>query len=216
VITARRSSPLIELASRALGTTTVISTTRTVSDGGFIPVESTLVLADLISKALEKQTSNTRLLFDSAVSHHERFTRGPAVSAGTEKYHVVTSTWATPAGVDFETRMTEAGLCTPSLTDPWNFAHGRYMPLFQGRREAVIMMSVKGEELEMERIARLCGDSFQYGIIVAPDSQYAGAIYCMVRSMLLVEHICSSKGIDPASPAIPESGNALYEARDLT
>src|SRR5882672_1984825 len=54
VITARRSSPLIELASRALGTTTVISTTRTVSDGGFIPVESTLVLADLISKALEK------------------------------------------------------------------------------------------------------------------------------------------------------------------
>jgi D-arabinose 5-phosphate isomerase GutQ len=215
VITARLSSPLIELASGFLKTTTVVSTGRSVSQGGFIPVESTLVLASLIARTLGKLTQKSVSLFSEAAADHERFTKEHCLSAETDRYHVISSRWASPAGMDFETRMTEAGFSVSAVTDPWNFAHGRYMPLFQGGREAAIMMSVAKEQVELERIAGLCRNSFPCGLIVARESQWEGALYCIIRSMLLVGHICGLKGIDPSSPNIPRPGNMVYEGTDL-
>jgi len=214
LVTIKSASPLLDLASRHLDNTTVICASKQFRMGGFIPVESTLVLMCLAAKIFGIKEIDIEPLFDTATADHDRLVNSCRWNKDICTYYVVTSRWGSPAAFDFETRMTEAGFSVASVTDAWNFEHGRYLPLFGQQGRMAVIMSVQGEHSEGERIARVCRGAFPCCLISAPQPEIPGAIYCVIRSMLLVGDFCELQGVDPAVPQIPSAGNMLYEGTD--
>lgn len=215
IVTTKQSSPLIDFAMKHLDTTMVICSEYQVPSGGFIPVESTLLLACLITalpSAAPLEMTAGEGIFKSARLDHENAASSLREPMRETIFNIVCSNWGSPGALDFQTRMAESGFASTVCTDPWNFAHGRYMPFVTcAERQFPISVFVAGEAPAFERIKLSpLGRAFHLCALSAPISGFWGAVYCILRSMLMVELIVGALGIDPATPEIPGWGNALY------
>ncbi len=211
VVTTNPESSLVELANRASKLATVLHPDTVIDEGGFVPVESTLSLALLLRRLpFLRVRSEPRCIemFSQARLAHARSIK--SVLHNPAQYHVLCSVWGRAACQDFETRVLESGFPAISVSDPLNFVHGRYMPFVRNTvHQVAISFSVYGESVDFSAIERL-RKKLALNSICAPYPRYWGAMYCMIRSMLLMEAVASFQGIDPANPRNPQWGARLY------
>jgi len=180
---------------------------------GFIPVVPSLALATQVralhSSANQDPPQGHEDLFAQAKRDDERDFSTVQLRRG-EHLTVVCTKWAQAAALDIQTRITESGLIPPLICDPWNFAHGRYMPVAAGRSR-LIALGTQRDSVGLREILDVIPLSAVITTIIAPDDGFIGGLYCLIRAMLVVGRITSFYGIDPATPSMPEWGTALYK-----
>jgi hypothetical protein len=83
------------------------------------------------------------------------------------------------------------------------------------KTNVLVTACVDGEDREFEWLNSVCS-GIKVIAIVAPYPKFSGAVYSLFRSMLLVDAVTASKGVDPAVPIVPAWGHVLYEGRERT
>lgn len=210
IVTLDADSTLARRARNYLSSTRVLSVPRP-PIGGFVPVESTLAMACMLpatSSVAIPMPPGRYGLFAKAREDHE-VDVGRLGCRLKQHMSVICTDWARAAGQDLETRITEAGLPSPSVSDPWNFGHGRYLQI-AGKECFAVTMTVLGESQIMGHLRAHVPPSSLTCEIFAPIEGFWGGIYCLIRSMLLVGTICAERGIDPALPTVPCWGDELF------
>lgn len=186
---------------------------RAAIPSGFIPVLHPLSLALLIPQIVQTDdldSQTKRQLFDLAIEDDDRDAQR-VHGALPQHVTVVCTPWAEAAALDYETRIMESGLTPPTLCDPWNFCHGRYMPIALGR-SVLAFFCTKGERNVLKPIHCQVPSHSVMLDVVSPANGYWGGIYCLMRSILWTARVALAEGIDPAMPSIPGWGDALYNA----
>jgi|GEM_PF-2770243 len=181
------------------------------NDEGFIPVVPALMLAMLVRFlqrdpiSLPDQTKN---LFVAALEEADKECCSPS-QPWSRNITIVCTRWAKPGARDLATRIAESGLVPPLIYDAWNFYHGAYMPV-AFERTKLLLMSVGRESAQLDNVRTHTPDRYVLADICAPDDGFCGGLYCVISSMVLTQKITLSHGVDPANPAIPAWGDALY------
>jgi hypothetical protein len=209
-------SPTSELARRARTVSSLAQliypdTSLESRDNGFIPVLPTLALSSLVAFLFNDLTGARFSLEDIFTTEGLRDCDHLQTTDPEWKGHltILCTKWAEAGARDLETRMMESGLIPPTVCDPWNFGHGRYMPIATGASRAVLM-SVPEDRPGIKIIRQQLPSKMLLADVVAPQGGLWGGIYCIVWSMGFIGRLAALHGIDPAVPAVPPWGDAFY------
>jgi hypothetical protein len=183
-----------------------------VPNGGFVPVAST-VATFLWSAALFGGTSMESLCtaFELGVSAEGDHALPAGVTA-TGPILVACAPWAEPAVRDFETRIVESGIGAVSWTDPWNLAHGRYMPLARHSGGLLVLCGSAADHDAIVNVNAVVGRYVSSVVICAPTIGVLATSYCLGALIELHCRLASHLGLDPANPNNPEWGRQLYDS----
>lgn len=117
-----------------------------------------------------------------------------------------------PAGIDLESKFTEAALGHVQVSDFRNFAHGRHHWLAKRSGEsAILALSALSDVHLAEKTLGLLPDVPKVHLQV-PDGP-AGALAALVAALQLVAFAGAGRGIDPGRPGVPTFGRRIYHLR---
>lgn len=129
------------------------------------------------------------------------------------EYRVLASGWAVPAALDLQSRVSEGGLGTASVTDFRNFADGRLHGLARRLERSTVVSLRDPEAAEVaERTLEALPPALARAILETPLDGPAGAIDLLVRVLRFAGAVGARAGVDPARPEVPEFGRTLYDA----
>ena len=121
--------------------------------------------------------------------------------------------WATPAATDLESRWSEAGFGTVTVTDARNFAHGRHSGLVRRMADTAVVGIVTGDDATLvERTLGQLPRAAHPTLLRTPLSGEVGALDLLVSVIRLAGAVGQRVGVDPGRPAVPAFGRALYHA----
>jgi len=216
VVTSKRNSSLVRLAQANLANTGVFGPMSESRRGGFIPVESSMTMASLlllIRYASSSVPDEVVDILSLAKQDHENAMKSLSLEHIRE-VNIVATLFGKPAAQDVETRLQESGLAVSTITDPWNFGHGRYMMVACGEsRQLLVMIYTPDEKDASLHVLSCIPKSVSTYVISAPQTGLLGSLYCLYRSMLLVGALGIAKKMDPAKLEVPAWGDSLYEGR---
>ena len=116
-----------------------------------------------------------------------------------------------PAAVDFESKLTEAGLSGVRLADYRNFGHGRHHWLAKhAETSAVIAICSKQDTQLAQRTLRLLPANIPSATIGVPHIGPASALAAVAMVIEAVELAGRARSIDPGRPGVPHFGSRLY------
>lgn len=125
---------------------------------------------------------------------------------------VLCSAATMPAGIDLESKFTEAALGHVQATDFRNFAHGRHHWLAKRASEsAVLAISTSTDRTIADRTLALLPDVPTVHLKV--QDGLLGALSAMVSVLDLVGRVGVARGIDPGRPGVPDFGRKIYHLR---
>lgn len=214
IFTTTKNSSLTRLAKTQSNDTYVIYPTRPTPKDGFLAVNSVIAISGLIV-SLEQKLFGTN--YDSAISpvtqaiqdHKKEF-----INFKNGTFQIISSDWGYPAGLDFEARLAESGVGNCFLTDPRNFGHGRFIWLERKKSSTtVVFFYSKITRSFIMRYAQLLPDSIPSLFIEAPFSNIIGSIYCIVRSILIVQDLALKQQVNPGKPEVPEWGRKIHSIK---
>ncbi len=122
--------------------------------------------------------------------------------------------WALPAATDLESKWSEVGFGSVTVTDIRNFAHGRHHGLARRMSETVVLglATADEERLLAETLARL-PPSASSALIRTSLAGPSGALDLIAAIVRLTNAVGRAQGVDPGRPHVPPFGRALYHAR---
>jgi fructoselysine-6-P-deglycase FrlB-like protein/hydroxymethylpyrimidine pyrophosphatase-like HAD family hydrolase len=121
------------------------------------------------------------------------------------------SGWATAAAVDLESKWSELGFGSVTVTDSRNFAHGRHHGLSRRLNDTLVLGLATSDDpgLVDETLKRLPTEAHR-ALVRSPLAGEAGAIDLLMRVIKLTGAVGAAAGIDPGRPTVPSFGRALY------
>ena len=123
------------------------------------------------------------------------------------------SDWAVPAAIDLESKWSEIGFGSVTVTDPRNFAHGRHHGLSRRFREALVLGMSAGEECDvLEQTLDVLPARAHKETLISPLREEAGALDLLIRVFLLAGAVGQRARIDIGQPRVPAFGRLLYHA----
>ena len=122
--------------------------------------------------------------------------------------------WAVPAALDFESKWSECGFGSVTVTDERNFAHGRHYGLSRRLKETLVLgFATAGEAAITKRtLARLPSEA-KRGLLATDLAGPIGALDLIAAVIRLAGAAGQRVGLDPGQPKVPTFGRALYRAR---
>jgi len=128
-------------------------------------------------------------------------------------YRVLAAGWATPAAVDFESKISESGLGSVSVTDYRNFAHGRHHGVSRrfDKTTVIALQSPEVTTIVARTLNVLPADLSQLRLETSLTGP-AGAIDLLVQVYHFIGALGTRAGIDPGRPSVPAFGRKLYHA----
>ena len=213
VFTVTANSTLVRLAKSIPDQAVVIYPKVPTPKDGFLAVNSIVAMACVVGQ-LEQSLFGQEKLEDSPVAtafkdHQENIAfikelkHGPSIQ-------IIASEWGIPAGHDLETRLAESGVSPCFLTDPRNFAHGRFIWLETYRDSFVVLFGTSQSKPFMKRFIKALPEFITPYYICAPYEGLYGAVYCLTRSILIFSELAKAKALDPGRPIVPEWGRKLH------
>ncbi|MCC6133022.1 MAG: sucrose-6-phosphate hydrolase [Acidobacteria bacterium] len=181
---------------------------------GFLATNSLLALSVLLSRAYS-ECAGANVHFPPSL--HDIVDPLPTDAAcralvQRETLVVLCSAATLPAGIDLESKFTEAALGHVQATDFRNFAHGRHHWLAKRAREsAVLAISTAADRGIAERTLALLPDVPVMHLSVQDGP--LGAVGAMVSVLDLVGRVGVARGIDPGRPGVPDFGRKIYHLR---
>jgi hypothetical protein len=123
------------------------------------------------------------------------------------------SGWATAAAFDLESKWSEIGFGTVTVTDARNFAHGRHYGLSQRLEHTLVLGLVTHHDAStLERTLKRLPRTACTAVLHTSLDNEAGAIDLLAQVIRLTGQIGARRGIDPGRPSVPAFGRALYRA----
>lgn len=216
IFTATERSKLVKLAKSHSSEARVIYPNCKTPQDGFLAVNSTVAMSCLVAKFQDYVWGQGNLVdspIDTAVSDHQKQCSNVQDITGYTA-HIISAGWGAAAGLDFEARMAESGLAPCFLTDPRNFGHGRFLWLEKQLDKSLILFLYNNDSKSLiNRIDKLIPVGVEKFKICAPFQGVQGAIYCLVRSILLFGEFAKYSDSDPGMPFVPEWGKKLHRLK---
>lgn len=123
--------------------------------------------------------------------------------------------WSTPAALDLESKMHEAGICSVQLADYRNFAHGRHFWLAKHPNTCVVAISTGDEaEIAESTLRVLPKQIFSTSISTEERGPIAG-VELIVRVFDFVGKMARTRNQDPGKPRVPPYGRKIYHLETL-
>lgn len=181
---------------------------------GFLATNSLLALSILLSRAYS-ECAGANVRFPPALDDLvDSFSTDAAFEALVQRdtLLVLCSAATLPAGIDLESKFTEAALGHIQATDFRNFAHGRHHWLAKRAREsAILAVSTAADRGIADRTLALLPDVPKVHIKVQDGP--LGAVSAMVSVIRLAGRVGVARGIDPGRPGVPDFGRKIYHLR---
>lgn len=122
--------------------------------------------------------------------------------------------WSQPAGIDLESKFTEAALGNVSISDYRNFGHGRHYWLAKHYNNTGVLTFVDEETKEIsERTFELIPSDIPVLQLFANYGGPVGSLAHLCTVLYIVKVAGNLKGIDPGRPGVPQFGRRLYYVR---
>ncbi|KUO77846.1 MAG: hypothetical protein APF81_05895 [Desulfosporosinus sp. BRH_c37] len=216
VFTVTANSALIRLAKSKPDQSVVIYPKVTTPKDGFLAVNSIVAMASVVGQ-VERSLFGQRKVEDSPVAtafkdHQDNIAFIKELNHG-QAIQIISSEWGIPAGHDLETRLAESGVSPCFLTDPRNFAHGRFIWLETYRDCFVVLFGTPQSKPFLKRFIKALPEFITPYYICAPYEGLYGAVYCLTHSILIFSELAKVKALDPGRPVVPEWGRKLHSLR---
>ena len=217
VFTVSQKSALLNMVNTYPEHAYAINPSVKVVKDGFLAVNSIIAITCLM-KQLKNHLFGNMLEALAPVKlakeHHAKNQyKNYSVSESTT-IQIISSEWGAPAGIDMEARLAESGVCPAFVTDPRNFGHGRFLWLEERKSTTmVIVFNTTNSRSFIQRFNKKLPTEIPCYLIDAPYEGIDGAIYCIVRSILLFGEFASQRNIDPGKPTVPLWGRKLHTLR---
>jgi hypothetical protein len=118
-----------------------------------------------------------------------------------------------PAATDLESKWSEIGFGSVTVTDPRNFAHGRHHGLSRRLRESLVLGFSVGEELDvLQHTLHVLPARTHKEVLTSPLRNEIGALDLLIRVVILAGAVGQRAGIDVGQPRVPAFGRTLYHA----
>lgn len=216
VFTVTTNSALMRLVKSAPGQAVAVYPKALIAKDGFLAVNSIIAMAGILVR-LEQILFGHKKAYDSPVSiairdHQESLANIEAVEE-CSVLQIITSEWGGPAGNDLESRVAESGVIPCFLTDPRNFAHGRFVWLDSRKDSFVILFGTPQSKSFIKRFIKILPEFIPVYYVCAPYNGLYGAIYCLTRSIFFFSELAKHIDIDPGKPTVPDWGRKLHSLR---
>jgi hydroxymethylpyrimidine pyrophosphatase-like HAD family hydrolase len=119
--------------------------------------------------------------------------------------------WGRPAAVDFESKLSEAGLAGAMLADYRNFAHGRHNWIHKKGAHSVVVAFITpdSQRIAAKTLSLLPADTRIIRIASSKNGP-EGAMALLLTVFHLTALIGRHVGIDPGRPGVPSYGRKIY------
>lgn len=172
----------------------------------FVPDE----IIDKASKTFEYENLNGLLVQASKLATEQ----SNYIFANERNPHLVcvASGWGLPALTDFESKITEGGVCTIEIAEMKNFTHGRYINTFSYRKNRIMIIFQSPEDKELSQFLVKKFNRYVPVIVVKTEKNgIGGALELMVKGLFLAGKLGEKKGIDISKPhKYPPEARGLY------
>lgn len=210
LVCAATNSPLERALRRRRAGLVVLRTIRAPVKGGYIPVEAPISLLGVaLGPILLNAASGIRdMQQDVADQCHVQ--RDDIARANT--IEIVHTGYETAAAIDLETRMAESGILFPTVSDAWNFAHGRFILTSRSSATLMVLLSARrGFSASVaDRFGRIVESHHPLLSLRHPSKGLTGSLESYLQCMGLVAVLGRMRGIDPALTQSPSWGTRLY------
>lgn len=207
LICSSKGSPASE-AVRCEPANTVFEFTYPFKKDGFLAVNSLVVTWWMIARALAYKPPTAEEVLrlaetDFDVSAFDKSRRHTCL--------ILHDFWTRPIALDLESKMAEAALCSPIVSDWRQFGHGRHNWLAKNGNFTTVLALRNLENTELinktlelipEKISRLNISSDVVGV--------TGVCKALIKSFAFIGCLGRHVGIDPGRPGVPAYGSALY------
>lgn len=130
---------------------------------------------------------------------------------------VLADGWGVAPSLDLESKWSECGFGSVTVTDSRNFAHGRHLG-FSRRSEETLVLGVQlgssqeGAAVALTRTLDLLPRNSAAAVLRSPFTQAPGAVDLFVRVLVFTGLIGQLRGVDPGRPSVPKFGRSLYRS----
>lgn len=134
---------------------------------------------------------------------------------GGDKFLVLYGGWSSPAALDLESKIHEAGLGVVQLADYRNFAHGRHYGLANSPDTIVIALATADEQDLARRTVGLLPKGLNMLEIYSSARGPAAAIELIVHVLRVIGLMGEARNVDPGKPTVPSYGRKIYRLEAL-
>ena len=211
VVCASKASPIAARVQRYWYTTIAEFLLPTGRDG-FLATNTLLATCMLIARAFDAAADGIRFNSRSAAAADASGLR--LSTSGREQLIVLTGGYGTPAGVDLESKCSEAALASVMLSDYRHFAHGRHVWLAKRPDAvAVIALVTPAERDIFEKTRALIPPAVPVVRLTAPSSDSRSTIALLCDVFHFVAGFGKGIDRDPGRPGVPAFGRQVYHLR---
>ncbi|WP_020404489.1 hypothetical protein [Gracilimonas tropica] len=112
---------------------------------------------------------------------------------------------------DLESKLVEAGLFNPQISDVRNFAHGRHNWFDKKKNNTVLLSIISGQDLAIaKKTIKEIPDSIPKLLLNPGENRVDENLYLLKPLFHLVNLLGEKRGIDPGRPGIPKFGRKIY------
>ena len=225
IVCGRKNSPLSKLALKQDYVHFIELEKKPFKKDGYISANSLLAFSTLLVRSYSS-------LFEDNTSHlpetlEDLVCNGRSINKWLENLHeklepiltketlvALYGNWSQPAGIDLESKFTEAALGNVRVSDYRNFGHGRHYWLAKHYNDTGVFTFVDKETKEIsERTVRLIPSDIPALQLFVDCAGPVSSLVHLCNVLYIVKIAGSLKGIDPGRPGVPQFGRSLYNLR---
>lgn len=211
LFTLASTSRVARLAARTPRLVSIYAPAGSIRDDCFVPMESTFALLALAMAFFEidrkwvvQALDRSKDLSAIALSIARQLKKSSVLQ-------LVASTTSMPSAINLETRLVEYGISACGISDPWNYAHGRYMLSQCAKRPSCLLsFCLRKERVDIERIDAALPNDIAHFRVESPFSDPRGIFYNFLLSTILAEKIALEFGPIMTSKDAPGWGKQLF------
>jgi hypothetical protein len=176
---------------------------------GFLATNTLIATCTLLVRAFGVQADAVG--FDVEAAAAVERSAYELASHGRDHLIVLAGGYATPAGVDLESKCSEAALASVMLSDFRHFAHGRHVWLAKRPDTAAVIALITSRERDVfKKTQALIPRSVPVIRIAAWSSDSRSTIALLCQVFYFVSGLGKALGRDPGRPGVPPFGRGLY------
>ena len=176
---------------------------------GFLATNSLLATCVLLARAFGAKGDAIGFSTHAALAAEKSAIK--LVAEGRDELVVLAAGWGTSAGVDLESKCSEAALASVMLSDYRHFAHGRHVWLAKRPQStAVVALISRGEREIFQRTLAFIPRPVPVVQLTASSGDPVATIGLLCQVFSFVAGLGKALGRDPGRPGVPAFGRRLY------
>lgn len=168
-------------------------------------------LADLYSDARNTASTQSTYLMERLSNNENNTSKSLRDIFSNLHLVILASGMAYPAAQDFESKLTEGGVCTSEIAEIKNYTHGRYINAYKnkGKRAFVIFSTPQNQQLS-DFLYTKFSKSFPVIRLTSKADDFRGTFELMVKQLYLLSFLSRQLRLDLCRPDYPAEAKGLF------